>query len=50
MADFYHKYPAALRHICWMDFNAIFGPGPVALRCSNLEGGVNIRKPYQHHL
>jgi len=48
VAEYYRKHPAAPRHICQIDFNAIFNPGTIALRCSNLGGGVNIRGPLTH--
>ena len=43
--EYYWKYPAAPRHICWTDFYATFNPRTIALRHSNLGGGVNIREP-----
>jgi len=45
VAEYYRKHPAAPRHICWTDFNAIFNPRTIASRCSNLGGGVNVRGP-----
>jgi len=48
VTEYYWKHPAAPRHICWTDFNAIFNPRTIALRCSNLGGGVNVRGPLTH--
>jgi len=39
------KHPAAPRHICQTDFDAIFNPRTIASRRSNLGGGVNVRRP-----
>jgi len=39
VAEYYWKHPATLRHIRQTDFNAIFNPGTIALRHSNLKGG-----------
>ena len=44
VAEYYQKHPAAPRHIRQTDFNAIFNPGTIASRRSNLEGGVNVRR------
>jgi len=46
--EYYQKHPATPRHICWMDFDALFKSGTIALRCSNLRGGVNVRGPLTH--
>jgi len=48
IVEYYRKHPATPRHICQIDFNAIFNPGTIALRRSNLEGGVNVRGPLTH--
>jgi len=45
VVEYYWKHPAAPRHICQTDFDAIFNPRTIASRCSNLGGGVNIRGP-----
>jgi len=45
IAEYYQKHPAAPRHICQTDFDAIFNPRTIASRCSNLGGGVNVRGP-----
>jgi len=37
--EYYQKYPAALRHICQTDFDAIFNSRTIASRRSNLGGG-----------
>jgi len=39
IVEYYQKYPAAPRHIRQIDFDAIFNPGTIASRCSNLGGG-----------
>jgi len=39
IAEYYRKHPATPRHICQKDFNTLFKPGTIALRCSNLGGG-----------
>jgi len=39
VAEYYQKHLAAPRHICWTDFDTLFKPGTIALRCSNLGGG-----------
>jgi len=41
--EFHCKHPRALRHIRRTEFNNIFHSKSIALRRSNLEGGVNIR-------
>jgi len=48
VTEYYRKYLAAPRHICQTDFNAIFNPGTIASRHSNLGGGVNVRGPLTH--
>ena len=48
VVEYYRKHPAAPRHICQTDFDTIFNPGTIALRCSNLGGGVNVRRPLTH--
>ena len=39
VAEYYRKHPATPRHICQIDFDAIFNPRTIALRHSNLGGG-----------
>ena len=41
--EFHRKHPGALRYIRCTEFNNIFHSKSIALRRSNLEGGVNIR-------
>jgi len=48
VAEYYRKHPAAPRHIHQTDFNAIFNPGTIASRRSNLGEGVNVRGPLTH--
>jgi len=48
IAEYYWKHPAAPRHIRQTDFNIIFNPRTIALRRSNLGGGVNVRGPLTH--
>jgi len=48
VAEYYQKHPAAPRHIHQTDFDAIFNPRTIALRHSNLGGGVNVRGPLTH--
>jgi len=48
-AEFYHKYPGALRHVRCMEFDNIFHSESIALRHSNLEGGVNVRGHLYFH-
>jgi len=48
VAEYYRQHLATPRHICQTDFDVIFNPGTIALRCSNLGGGVNIRGPLTH--
>jgi len=48
IAEYYRKHPAAPRHIHQTDFNAIFNPGTITSRHSNLGGGVNVRGPLTH--
>jgi len=45
VTEYYQKHPAAPRYICWKDFDTLFKPRTIASRCSNLEGGVNVRGP-----
>jgi len=45
VAEYYRKHPAALRYICQTDFDTLFKSGTIASRCSNLEEGVNVRRP-----
>jgi len=45
VAKYYQKHPAAPRHIRQTDFDTLFKPGTIALRCSNLGGEVNVRGP-----
>jgi len=49
VAEYYRRHPATPRHICWTDFNILFKSGTIALRRSNLGGGVNIRGPLIRH-
>jgi len=42
-AEFHHKHPGAPRHIQHVEFDNIFHSKSTAPRCSNLEGGVNVR-------
>jgi len=48
VAEYYRKHLAAPRHIRQTDFDAIFNPGTIASRRSNLGGGVNVRGPLIH--
>jgi len=48
VAEYYWKHPAAPRHICQTDFDAIFNPRTIASRRSNLGGGVNVRGSLTH--
>jgi len=48
VTEYYWKHPATPRHIYWTDFDTIFNPRTIALRCSNLGGGVNVRGPLTH--
>jgi len=48
VAEYYWKHLATPRHIWQIDFNAIFNPGTIASRCSNLGGGINVRGPFTH--
>jgi len=41
--EFHRKHPRAPRHVQRMEFNSIFHSEFIALRHSNLEGGVNVR-------
>jgi len=47
--EFYCKYPGALRHVQCVEFDNIFHSKSIALRCSNLEGGVNVRGHLHFH-
>jgi len=49
VTEYYRKHPATPRHIRQTDFNAIFNPGTIASRHSNLGGEVNIRGPLTHN-
>jgi len=49
VAEYYRKHPAAPRHIHQTDFDAIFNPGTIASRCSNLGEGVNVRGPLTYN-
>jgi len=42
-AEFHCKHPGAPRHIRHVEFNNIFHSESIALRRSNLKGGVNVR-------
>jgi len=42
-AEFHRKHPGAPRHIQHIEFDSIFHSESIALRHSNLEGGVNVR-------
>jgi len=42
-AEFHRKHPGAPRHIQRTEFDSIFHSESIALRRSNLEGGVNVR-------
>jgi len=48
VAEHYQKHPATLRHIHQTDFDAIFNPGTIASRRSNLGGEINVRGPLTH--
>jgi len=48
IAEYYWKHPATPSHIHQTNFNTIFNPRTIALRCSNLGGGVNVREPLTH--
>jgi len=39
LVEYYRKHPAALRHICWTDFDTLFKSGTIASRRSNLGEG-----------
>jgi len=45
VTEYYRKHPAAPRHIRRTDFDTLFKPRTIALRCSNLGGGINVRGP-----
>jgi len=38
--EYYRKHPATPKHIHWTDFDTFFKPRTIALRRSNLGGGV----------
>jgi len=42
-AEFHRKHPRAPRHVRRVEFDNIFHSESIALRRSNLEGGVNVR-------
>jgi len=42
-AEFHRKHPGALRYVRRAEFDNIFHSESIAPRCSNLEGGVNVR-------
>jgi len=46
--EYYRKHLVVPSHICQTDFNALFKSRTIASRCSNLEGGVNVRGPLTH--
>jgi len=48
VVEYYWKHPAAPKHICQMDFDALFKSRTIASRHSNLERGVNVREPLTH--
>jgi len=48
VAEYYRKHPATPRHICRTDFDTLFKSGTIALRRSNLRGGVNVKGPLTH--
>ena len=48
-AEFHCKHPGALRHVRRMEFDNIFHSESIALRHSNLEGGVNVREHLYFH-
>jgi len=47
--EFYRKHPGAPRHVQHAEFNNIFHSESIALRRSNLEGGVNVRGHPKRH-
>jgi len=49
VAEYYRRHPAAPRHIRRTDFDILFKSGTIALRRSNLGGGVNVRGPLTRH-
>jgi len=49
-AEFHCKHPRAPRHIQHMEFDNIFHSESIVPRCSNLEGGVNVRGHHHFHL
>jgi len=48
VVKYYQKHPAAPRHIYQTDFYAIFNPGTIASKHSNLGGRVNVRGSLTH--
>ena len=48
-AEFHCKHPGVPRHIWHVEFDNIFHSKSIALRCSNLEGGVNVREQLYFH-
>ena len=48
-AEFHRKHPGAPRYIWRMEFDNIFHSKSIAPRCSNLEGGVNVREHLHFH-
>jgi len=48
VTEYYWKHPATPKNICQTDFYAIFNPETIALRCSNLGEGINVRGPLTH--
>jgi len=49
VAEYYWKHLVVPRHIYQTDFDTIFNPRTIALKCSNLGGGVNVRGPFIHN-
>jgi len=47
--EFHCKHPGALRHVRCVEFDNIFHSESIALRCSNLEGRVNVRGHLHFH-
>ena len=45
VAEYYRRHPATPRHIRQTDFDILFKSRTIALRRSNLGGGVNVRGP-----
>ena len=48
--EFHCKHPGAPRHIQRAEFDNIFHSESIALRCSNLEGGVNVSQMVTYYL